>query len=98
MSSCGRALGGALGVGIVFFLDYLDNTVNSAGEIQKILAQLSQRGIAILITDHAVVETLRISDRAYILHNGVMLMEGVPAEIVAHEDVRRVYLGERFSL
>jgi lipopolysaccharide export system ATP-binding protein len=52
----------------------------------------------VLITDHNVRETLEIVDRAYILHNGVMLMEGAPAEIVAHEDVRRVYLGERFSL
>jgi lipopolysaccharide export system ATP-binding protein len=52
----------------------------------------------VLITDHNVRETLEIIDRAYILHDGKVLMEGVPAEVVAHEDVRRVYLGERFSL
>ncbi|CAK0758539.1 hypothetical protein CCP1ISM_8440002 [Azospirillaceae bacterium] len=51
-----------------------------------------------LITDHNVRETLEIVDRAYILHEGMVLMEGEPADIVAHEDVRRVYLGERFSL
>jgi lipopolysaccharide export system ATP-binding protein len=52
----------------------------------------------VLITDHNVRETLEIVDRAYIIHDGVVLMEGAPDEIVAHEDVRRVYLGERFSL
>ena len=51
-----------------------------------------------LITDHNVRETLDIIDRAYILHEGTVLMEGRPSEIVAHEGVRRVYLGERFSL
>ena len=51
-----------------------------------------------LITDHNVREALDIIDRAYILHDGSVLMEGTPAEIVAHEGVRRVYLGERFSL
>jgi lipopolysaccharide export system ATP-binding protein len=52
----------------------------------------------VLITDHNVRETLDIIDRAYILHDGVVLMEGSPSDIVTHEDVRRVYLGERFSL
>ena len=51
-----------------------------------------------LITDHNVRDTLDIIDRAYILHEGQVLMEGAPAEIVADEDVRRVYLGDRFSL
>ena len=51
-----------------------------------------------LITDHNVRETLGIIDRAYIMHDGQVLMEGRPDEVVAHEDVRRVYLGERFSL
>ncbi len=51
-----------------------------------------------MITDHNVRETLEIVDRAYIIHDGMVLMEGNPSEIVAHEDVRRVYLGERFSL
>ena len=51
-----------------------------------------------LITDHNVRDTLDIVDRAYILHDGAILMEGPPAEIVAHSDVRRVYLGDRFNL
>ena len=67
-------------------------------EIQRIIFDLKRSGIGILITDHNVRETLEIVDRAYILHDGQVLMEGMPAEIVAHEGVRRVYLGERFSL
>ena len=59
---------------------------------------LRKRGIGVLITDHNVRETLDIVDRAYILHDGSVLMDGRPSEIVAHQDVRRVYLGERFSL
>jgi lipopolysaccharide export system ATP-binding protein len=59
---------------------------------------LKDRGIGVLITDHNVRETLEIIDRAYILHDGKVLMEGSPQEIVANEDVRRVYLGEKFSL
>ena len=51
-----------------------------------------------LITDHNVRETLEVIDRAYIMHSGQVLMQGVPEEIVANEDVRRVYLGESFSL
>jgi lipopolysaccharide export system ATP-binding protein len=66
-------------------------------EIQKILAQLSARGIAILITDHAVVETLRISDRAYILHQGQVISEGDPATIINDPRVREVYLGQSFG-
>ena len=56
------------------------------------------RRFGVLITDHNVRETLGIVDRAYILHEGVVLMDGTPAEIVENEDVRRVYLGETFSL
>jgi lipopolysaccharide export system ATP-binding protein len=52
----------------------------------------------VLITDHNVRETLEIVDRAYIIHEGMVLMEGKPSEIVSHQDVRRVYLGETFSL
>ncbi len=70
----------------------------AVNDIRDLVSHLKDRGLGVLITDHNVRETLEIVDRAYILHNGVMLMEGVPAEIVAHEDVRRVYLGERFSL
>ena len=59
---------------------------------------LKSRGIGVLITDHNVRETLDIVDRAYILHGGEVLREGSPAEIVLDENVRRVYLGERFTL
>ena len=67
-------------------------------DIRDLVSHLKDRGIGVLITDHNVRETLEIVDRAYIIHNGQVLMEGKPNEIVAHEDVRRVYLGERFSL
>jgi lipopolysaccharide export system ATP-binding protein len=70
----------------------------AVGEIRDLVAHLKDRGIGVLITDHNVRETLGIIDRAYILHDGQVLMEGLPEEVVAHEDVRRVYLGERFSL
>ncbi|HVM80471.1 MAG TPA: LPS export ABC transporter ATP-binding protein [Stellaceae bacterium] len=68
------------------------------GEIRALVAHLKDRGIGVLITDHNVRETLEIVDRAYILHEGRVLMEGKPTEIVADENVRRVYLGDRFSL
>ncbi|MEQ8370285.1 MAG: LPS export ABC transporter ATP-binding protein [Alphaproteobacteria bacterium] len=68
------------------------------GDIRDLIAHLKDRGLGVLITDHNVREALGIVDRAYILHDGQVLMEGPPDEIVAHEGVRRVYLGERFSL
>ncbi|HVZ09869.1 LPS export ABC transporter ATP-binding protein [Rhodopila sp.] len=70
----------------------------AVGEIRDLVKHLKDRGIGVLITDHNVRETLDIIDRAYIMHDGQVLMEGVPSEVVAHEDVRRVYLGEKFSL
>jgi len=70
----------------------------AVGEIRDLVSHLKHRGIGVLITDHNVRETLEIIDRAYILHDGQVLMEGRPEEVVAHVDVRRVYLGERFSL
>jgi lipopolysaccharide export system ATP-binding protein len=70
----------------------------AVGDIRDLVLHLKDRGIGVLITDHNVRETLGIVDRAYILHDGRVLMEGSPPDIVAHEDVRRVYLGERFSL
>jgi lipopolysaccharide export system ATP-binding protein len=70
----------------------------AVGDIRDLVSHLKDRGIGVLITDHNVRETLDIIDRAYIIHEGRVLMEGAPSEIVAHEDVRRVYLGERFSL
>ena len=69
----------------------------AVGEIRELVSHLKDRGIGVLITDHNVRETLDLIDRAYILHDGKVLMEGVPNEIVADENVRRVYLGERFS-
>ena len=70
----------------------------AVSDIRDLVSHLKDRGIGVLITDHNVRETLEIIDRAYILHNGAVLMEGTPEDIVAHEGVRRVYLGERFSL
>jgi lipopolysaccharide export system ATP-binding protein len=70
----------------------------AVGDIRDLVMHLKDRGIGVLITDHNVRETLDIVDRAYIIHEGQVLMEGRPSEIVAHEDVRRVYLGETFSL
>jgi lipopolysaccharide export system ATP-binding protein len=70
----------------------------AVGEIRDLVAHLKDRGIGVLITDHNVRETLEIIDRAYIMHDGQLLMEGTPEEVVANEDVRRVYLGERFAM
>jgi lipopolysaccharide export system ATP-binding protein len=70
----------------------------AVGEIRELVAHLRDRGIGVLITDHNVRETLEIVDRAYILHDGRVLMEGRPAEIVGNEEVRRVYLGQTFSM
>ena len=70
----------------------------AVGDIRDLVAHLKDRGIGVLITDHNVRETLDVIDRAYIIHDGMMLMEGVPSDIVGNEDVRRVYLGNRFSL
>ena len=67
-------------------------------DIRELVIHLKDRGIGVLITDHNVRETLDVVDRAYILHDGRLLMEGRPDEIVANTEVRRVYLGERFSL
>ena len=67
-------------------------------DIRDLVGHLKDRSIGVLITDHNVRETLEIVDRAYILHEGQMLMEGTPEEIVQHSEVRRVYLGDRFSL
>ena len=67
-------------------------------DVRALVSHLKDRGIGVLITDHNVRETLDIVDRAYILHDGRVLMEGAPSEIVADDEVRRVYLGERFRL
>jgi len=70
----------------------------AVSEIRNLISYLKTKGIGVLITDHNVREALDVVDRAYILHDGKVLHEGTPEEIVAHEDVRRVYLGEGFSL
>ncbi len=70
----------------------------AVGEIRDLISHLKDRGIGALITEHNVRETLDIVDRAYILHDGSVLMEGAPDDVVAHEGVRQVYLGDRFSL
>jgi lipopolysaccharide export system ATP-binding protein len=67
-------------------------------DIQKIIGHLKTRGIGVLITDHNVRETLKITDRAYILREGVVFRSGTPAQLASDEEVRRVYLGEAFRL
>jgi lipopolysaccharide export system ATP-binding protein len=68
------------------------------GEIRDLIGRLKDHGIGVLITDHNVRETLDIVDRAYIIHDGSMLMQGTPSEVVQHSGVRQVYLGDRFSI
>ena len=70
----------------------------SVGDIRQLVADLKKRGIGVLITDHNVRETLEIVDRAYILHDGTVLMSGTPADVVQNENVRRVYLGDSFRI
>jgi lipopolysaccharide export system ATP-binding protein len=67
-------------------------------DIQKIIFHLKDRGIGVLITDHNVRETLRITDRAYIVHTGVIFRSGTPSFLAADEEVRRIYLGSEFRL
>jgi lipopolysaccharide export system ATP-binding protein len=67
-------------------------------EIQKIIFHLKERGIGVLVTDHNVRETLRITDRAYIVHDGVIFRSGTPVSLAADEDVKRIYLGADFRL
>jgi lipopolysaccharide export system ATP-binding protein len=67
-------------------------------DIQKIISHLTERGIGILVTDHNVRETLRITDRAYIVHDGTIVSSGTPETLAADEDVRRIYLGADFRL
>ena len=70
----------------------------SVGDIRTLVHDLKSRGIGVLITDHNVRETLEIVDRAYILHDGVVLMSGTAEEVVRDENVRRVYLGQNFRI
>ena len=70
----------------------------AVSDIQKIIFHLRERGIGVLITDHNVRETLRITDRAYIVHDGTIFRSGTPDGLAGDEDVRRIYLGTDFRL
>jgi len=70
----------------------------AVADIQKIVVHLRERGIGVLVTDHNVRETLRITDRAYIVHDGVIFKSGTPAGLAADEEVKRIYLGAEFRL
>ena len=70
----------------------------AVSEIRSLIAHLKTRGIGVLITDHNVRDCLGIVDRAYILHEGRILMDGTPEEIIDNDDVKRVYLGKNFKI
>ena len=70
----------------------------AVADIRDIVSHLKDRGIGVLITDHNVRETLDIIDRAYIIHDGIVIKEGKPSDIVGDKEVRRVYLGDDFTL
>ena len=70
----------------------------AVGDIRTLVRELKSRGIGVLITDHNVRETLKIVDRAYILHDGTVLMSGSANDVIADENVRRVYLGQGFRI
>ena len=70
----------------------------AVNDIRSLVADLKTRGIGVLITDHNVRETLQIVDRAYILHDGKILMSGTSKDVVQDENVRRVYLGQNFKI
>ena len=70
----------------------------SVGDIRSLVHDLKSRGIGVLVTDHNVRETLEIVDRAYILHDGAVLMSGTTDDVLRDESVRRVYLGQSFRI
>jgi len=70
----------------------------AVSDIQHIVVHLKSRGIGVLVTDHNVRETLKITDRAYIVHDGVIFRNGTPRELAADDDVKRIYLGADFRL
>jgi lipopolysaccharide export system ATP-binding protein len=70
----------------------------AVAEIQNIIFHLKERGIGVLVTDHNVRETLRITDRTYIVHDGVIFRSGTPSSLADDEDVKRIYLGAEFRL
>ena len=81
-------------------LDFIgiDYAVDNLDAEQRIFPLAEERGIGVLVTDHNVRETLRITDRAYIVHDGVIFRSGTPASLAADEDVKRIYLGAEFRL
>lgn len=70
----------------------------AVADVRDLILQLKEHGIGVLITDHNVRDMLDIVDRAYIIHDGAVLMEGTPKQVVEHQGVREVYLGDRFSV
>lgn len=70
----------------------------AVSDIQKIVVHLKERGIGVLVTDHNVRETLKITDRAYIVHDGAIFRSGTPSALAADDDVKRIYLGTDFRL
>ncbi len=70
----------------------------AVGDIRQLVSELKKRSIGVLITDHNVRETLDLVDRAYILHDGTVLMSGTAKEVIEDENVRKVYLGDSFSI
>jgi lipopolysaccharide export system ATP-binding protein len=70
----------------------------AVSDLQRIVVQLKEKGLGVLITDHNVRETLQITDRAYIISQGRIFRHGTPSELASDEEVRKVYLGEHFKL
>ena len=70
----------------------------SVADLQQVILRLKEKGIGVIITDHNVRDTLTVCDRAYIISEGEILLEGNPAEIASSPRVREIYLGEQFSL
>ena len=70
----------------------------SINDVRTLVAELKSQGIGVLITDHNVRDTLKIVDRAYILHDGRVIVSGIPEDVVNNDNVRRVYLGKDFNI
>ena len=70
----------------------------SISEISELVTQVKEKNVGVLVTDHNVRDTLKIVDRAYILHDGRVIVSGIPEEVVNNDNVRRVYLGKDFNI
>ena len=84
--------------GSILLENILLNSKSSTLEIKELVSHLKDKGVGVLITDHNVRETMGLIDRAVLIHEGSVLIEGKPEDIIKNDDVRRVYLGERFSI